>query len=45
MEMNFVLNYVMNLLHKSLLSVKGSVVMDDHVVMNGGSIKDRPYKI
>ena len=45
MEMNFVLNYVMNLLRKSLLSVKGSVVMDDHVVMNWGSIKDRPYKI
>ena len=45
MEMNFVLNYVMNLLHKSLLSLKGSVVMDDHVVMNWGSIKDRPYKI
>ena len=43
--MNFVLNYVMNLLRKSLLSVKGSVVMDDHVVMNWGSIKDRPYKI
>ena len=43
MGMVFVLNLVMILWRKTLLSLKGSSLMEDHVVMNWSSSDARPF--
>ena len=45
MGMVFVLNLVMILWRKTLLSLKGSSLMEDHVVMNWSSSDARPFNI